>query len=560
MNAKTLFAALAATSMAVAYGDPIDSMGFETYGTGEGAVKTVTSGYDDDGQNNPGTSKFYYTGSAEDNESVVTNDVGSYSGSFPQGFDSLGSQVLHLETGSGILFRAINGIESDGDGGYTAKTGESFAGTPLYIDTLVQFTPVEDGAPETSAGDKLAIWLNADDSATNLCVKAGYWTKDGDNVVKTGTTNYPLVVENVNSVVAGKWYRLTVKAIGNVAESHPGFEIYLDGNRVYSTEAASSDSALAANFKEGVNTVRFPSMSANQQISAVGFQGNGAVDDFVVSADMPVFLIHEIEFTLNWDANVTAIQYSIDNGSAQSVSISEGTTNVVLTVPNANSVVKFLYENVTIADKTPAWTTEGSAVDSISADAVTDDYYDEDNDVWYYGAITNGFEYTISAAGAVINLAYTGGSAPAADGWVADSTEIPADTTVATQYPTLASTAFAAVDAKKLTDWANNNSVVFSDTVTTLNGSDSDAIDNIVDAYLLNCAPDDVDDEAEEFTVTITMGADGTPIVTKPNTNSAGEPYNGTVQLQGATSLTGPWTNINAASTDYQFYKCVLSL
>ena len=72
------------------------------------------------------------------------------------------------------------------------------------------------------------------------------------------------------------------------------------------------------------------------------------------------------------------------------------------------------------------------------------------------------------------------------------------------------------------------------------------------DAFLLNCAPANVETEKAAFKLNITVVGD-TVTVTTPD----GKTYNGTVQLKGSNDLT-TWTNVESASKTYQFYKAEL--
>ena len=579
MNAKTLFAALAATSMAAVYGAvTAPGVGFESYTPGA----TLENGNDDAGVSSEGlTTAFflYVPANGSEDASVVSNDVnngasytwtGDLDKKFPKGFDGFGSNYLRVDTEGGTLFRCANHIKAKGENDHDFGDSATFTkAKPLYIDTFVQFTVTEDDVPTLGSDDKLAIWLRADNGATNLCVAAGCFT--GAETISNRF--YELSVEDTE-ILAGNWYRLTVEAtvIEVTAQdwSWGGFRIYIDGKPAYSTTNAATESGLANLLKDDGNTVIFPSLKAGDfTLTAVGFQGTGAIDDLVIDDNAPTFLeVPPISFELNWDTNVSAINLIID-GEAVSfdvTSLNYTSTNFPI---NAGGLVQIGFSGYNVPDEyeseigtdgiieknsslTRNWTTNDTA-GVVTVIPWMHDVWDATADGGN-GDLVNthvGYEYTILDAAAVINLFYEGG-ASGADEWVADTTEIPANTTVATQYPTLASTAFAAVDAKQLTEWATDNDVDFGDF--------KDNSGDYVDAYLLNCDPADVEDEAEEFTVTITIGADGTPIVTAPDANSDDKPYNGTIQLQGATSPTGPWININAASTDYQFYKCVLSL
>ena len=146
-------------------------------------------------------------------------------------------------------------------------------------------------------------------------------------------------------------------------------------------------------------------------------------------------------------------------------------------------------------------------------------------------------------------VTYTAAAQSSGADWVDDVTTV-TNKTAAEAYSDLADTALANANAAKLTTWAKANNVTFS-------AAETDAAD-YVEAFMLNCAPTAaaVEAEKEAFKVNITMGADGTPVVTTPE----GKVYNVTPQLKGATSLTGEWTTVSEGSTSYQFYKAVLSL
>ena len=74
------------------------------------------------------------------------------------------------------------------------------------------------------------------------------------------------------------------------------------------------------------------------------------------------------------------------------------------------------------------------------------------------------------------------------------------------------------------------------------------------DAFLLNCAPVNVETEKAAFKLNITVAGD-TVTVTGPD----GKNYNGTVQLKGSNDLT-TWTDVESASKSYKFFKAELSL
>lgn len=140
------------------------------------------------------------------------------------------------------------------------------------------------------------------------------------------------------------------------------------------------------------------------------------------------------------------------------------------------------------------------------------------------------------------------------DDWAQDVSEVTGNASAA--YPSLAGSAFASVNASNLTVWATANSVSF-DAVK----EEQDADSNLAQAFLLNCDPDDVADEAKEFVATITIDKNGNIVVTPP----ADKDYNVTPQLKGKASLSdADWYDLgdyDSADTDgYQFFMLELSL
>ena len=198
---------------------------------------------------------------------------------------------LKLSTEDGILFRNLTGANI-GDGG-------------LYVDTDVQFTLTDKSdRPAATADDKFIIWLEADEDAgtTNLCV----WARE--YALVNGALDYAAGSNKVytldaSAVVPGSWHRLTVKAI---KQSHtddvkvPGFQVYLDNTLLTSSQqiVPDDDYSDAYDAIEAAGTPLlglisgqlkfFPAMSASlATLAQVGFSGEGKIDDFVVSDNIP---------------------------------------------------------------------------------------------------------------------------------------------------------------------------------------------------------------------------------------------------------------------------------
>ena len=243
---KLLFACVCAATVA-AFADPLNKVGFEGYaaGTSELGLKT------DDGTE---TGQFFWWYEAA-NGSTDGSQVKAYGGEenlpafvyapfcgVPDFFkqDETNTRYLELSTEGGTLWRSVYDAGSAHDG---PGDPESLDTESIYVDTLVQFTPTEDGeipqleqtedsTPDTPMyKDKLALWLNVDATdeehpVTNLCVYAAVCSAEDGSIFPTKFT-----LTNAPKINPETWYRLTVKIIPGVAayRSVPGFMIYIDG-------------------------------------------------------------------------------------------------------------------------------------------------------------------------------------------------------------------------------------------------------------------------------------------------------------------------------------------
>lgn len=327
---KKLMFAAALVASAAAFAAPINAVSFENGG---------------DYNPNAANSYFYFDG--ESNSSVVSNDATTASTIATKRTDyykdANNANYLALDTEGGTLWRSLATITSETvgeDTTYGLGAAREVAATGTYLDTLVQFTVTEDEAPETTAGDKLAIWLQAGEGVTNLMVRAKAWSFEGEELTSAATD---FVIAN-SPVEPGVWYRLTVKAVQTIIDPAsgyviPAFQIYIDGTEVAATTPQIS-AELQAVFTQGEGTSiwlqgmadlaaankLFPTLAENPQdvtdvtLQGVGFQGTGAVDEIVWTEDNPIPAA-VVEFTLTYsgDSNTTlgAVTYTIDGGEAQ---------------------------------------------------------------------------------------------------------------------------------------------------------------------------------------------------------------------------------------------------
>ena len=308
---KLLFAtALVASAAAFADGEPtaLNAISFEGYTAGatfaNGAAEQAEAGGD------KGAGPYFYYDGDGDGSSVKAfggENAAAPSITRPYYFASAtpNANYLDLSTEGGILWRSINAISAQGEGVTTYGLGQeqAIAADGTYLDTLVQFTPTEDGgAPTLENEDKLAIWLNVDSTTgeTNLMVQAGY--VDDEGTLVPGGTN--LVLSGV-SVNPGQWYRLTVKAYENILTEndelkYPAFSIFID-----STELSASVPTISPVFAAGLSELFLSGMASKvssgavlvsrvagdpaetSTLAGVGFKGSGALDDIVWTTEDP---------------------------------------------------------------------------------------------------------------------------------------------------------------------------------------------------------------------------------------------------------------------------------
>lgn len=356
---KTMFA-LACAAVCVAGAGTINSVDFEDY-TETGPL--FSNGYGDNGAEVSETviPYFVYTASSgsTDGSTVAEHEIPNASTGWED--KSFGEKYLSLSTEGGTLWRSINkanGVQvADEEGGtpsieWTTGDPQIVPDTGLYIDTMVQFTPTEDGSePELGEDAKLAIWLNvaqAEDgtATTNLCVRGRKYTSLYSSTSEAYTFTLVEATGGTMDIQPGKWYRLTVVALqlldwGNVEEGTwvydvlSGFRIFLDGKELKPSESPftqddietffnepNSESGLTADVIALVQAGKVvPNLDTDGSrafaLSAVGFKGSGAIDDFCVTDEPPSFktsVAASVDFTLTWDEHVSSVTYTIGNG------------------------------------------------------------------------------------------------------------------------------------------------------------------------------------------------------------------------------------------------------
>lgn len=247
---------------------------------------------------------FWTTETADENITVGTYGDGNVAYTYgnpaantrEEVFGSAQNKFLKLETEAGkALWR---NLAAEAGGVATVDAANSYV-----LDTLVQFTATDE-APTAAAGDKFILWLKSDEAAgtTSLMVTSGAIKDDLGAISST-----PVTLALDTPVVPGQWARVSVKTFKAATEGgNLGFVVYVDG---------AVASATAENYKSIVNegglpesdlteqgayyytnkqlffSMIDPEVSGSKNLSAVGFEGSGAIDDLqiVTAADAPSF-------------------------------------------------------------------------------------------------------------------------------------------------------------------------------------------------------------------------------------------------------------------------------
>ena len=443
-----------------------------------------------------------------------------------------GQNYLELSTEGGTLWRslAVGNTHGEGIGGRLGAAQALPAGG-LYIDTMVQFTPTEDGgAPETTGGDKLAIWLNVETGegletpVTNLCVKANAYTL-GEAGPMAAATTFPLVPADGSalSINPGTWYRLTVKAVANALATDengiiPAFEIRVDGALM---KAASGlpfseffGEFVADGLKEayGQNAL-FPSLQemggagASITLQAVGFKGSGALDNLSISETEP----QPAEKPTPVTPQIT-------------LSATEATFSDSLELPTVT------VENYVLGtDYTVSWDKD-LPTENPSEDVVL--------------TVTVKMRGKYSGSNTATFTVKPASTPPVVNDWPSDPTTVKGKT-AGEAYGFTGN--LADVPADKLAAWATGNGrVAFSD---------SGKID--IEAYLLNVANTvaAIAEGKANFKIpSITVDANGTVTVTDPVGS-----YNGVITIKGSVTVNGTY-DLDKADTTARFFKAFLSV
>ena len=202
---------------------------------------------------------------------------GTYAAGRPITNDNAKAQALKLETEGQTLTRYVAFTEDDGSGSLgiprTTPTNVLVSSAlPVYVDTLMKFTPSEDDPEVTDTNIKLALFVNVN---SNLVLRHKYY--DGSGYVVTNSIFTDLGVINPE-----QWYRLTIKMQYHGSYGAMQAWLWLDGTPLTHYNGEVDDN----NYHNGPI---FYTINDAQTFSQVSFQGTGYVDDLVVARDITPF-------------------------------------------------------------------------------------------------------------------------------------------------------------------------------------------------------------------------------------------------------------------------------
>ncbi len=373
------FALACASTFALFAAIDVPKADFENY--------TEETGWTVANKDEPGRQYTYwlYEGASGSEDGSTVKAYGGENLSAPAG-SGQNLKYLELSTEGGTLWRSLAagnpaGTDIAGKLGPAQDVPEG----GLYIDTMVQFTPTEDGgAPEVAKDndgnyiDKLAIWLdvNSETGTTNLCVLARSYDYNGSDLA-TDPTRYTLVAADGSemAIQPGVWYQLTVKATKIVANESlgmiPGFQIFVDGKAMKATKAPVGEalremiqSLLSEeNFALLARNELFPSLATMgggddpATLQAVGFKGSGALDNLAITEEEPQPTPGP-EFAVDWGTgDVTAVWGATPPTAAELAAIQAWATANGLSaaqVAGETGAAAYLLGMTTVPNEVPA--------------------------------------------------------------------------------------------------------------------------------------------------------------------------------------------------------------
>ena len=207
---------------------------------------------------------------AEANDfSKLAEDTSAYAGSVRPLAGSTAALALDIDTGGKTLVRTANN-----------HAAFDFSESPIYLDTLVKFTPSAEHPTISDPTVKAAVFVD-----TNLHL----WVCHGVGGAGQNMTN-----SDTGLVIStNEWHRLTIK-LGRLSGSADyAFIVYVD-QAVVSCAAGMDDSAVSPG-------PWFWSASNDPSFKEVAFKGRGMLDELVVTDAEPDLGLSAVLLTLSFE-------------------------------------------------------------------------------------------------------------------------------------------------------------------------------------------------------------------------------------------------------------------
>lgn len=209
--------------------------------------------------------------------------------------------VLKLETEGQTLSRILDG----------SVTNDFVTGAPVYVDTLIKFTPSEDNPTIEDPNVKIAVFVN---NQSNLVLYTG---KNLDvQVPEIGTTDTGLPID------PAAWYRLTIM-LGQI-ESTPVVQVFLNGAEV-STADGMDEAGVAG------GSWYLSAAGSAPSLSMVSFQGTGWVDELVVTSMANGFDVTPASVLLTLQFNSAMVSVTTGGVAVANLDVVPTDTAVVIT-------------------------------------------------------------------------------------------------------------------------------------------------------------------------------------------------------------------------------------
>lgn len=299
---------------------------------------------------------------------------GTYAAGRPITNDNAKAQALKLETEGQTLTRYVAFTEDDGSGSLgiprtTPTDVEVSSALPVYVDTLMKFTPSEDDPEVTDPNIKLALFVNV---SSNLVLRHNYW--DGSGYVTTNSVFTDLGVINPE-----QWYRLTIKMQYHDSYGAMQAWLWLDGTSLTHYNGEVGGSSIH-------NGPIFYTINDSKTLSQVSFQGTGYVDDLVVARDITPFGGQAaLTLTLAFDDDV--LDVLVDGQPVQPSAVVESGSTLEITAVDWYQINSVTGDGITYTGTTGEL--EGESTGTITADGP--DKTATINASQYTGSISTGF-------------------------------------------------------------------------------------------------------------------------------------------------------------------------